>query len=184
MGIPNIQQQIYLKKALNEELDGIFSHDKQLDELSKIFEGSLGKARFERKQKALVRNKQRAKNILGTNNPDPMTRLVKPNDPAVKGYMQRLSASVAHLNKKGALRKAHGYASRVQAMRERGRAGMNPRLSRRDELSSSVPGTLSTGGKDANFTGGYEYRENPKRVSKTLKNYRDASWRKMMRGRG
>jgi hypothetical protein len=32
MGIPNIQQQMYLKKALNENMDGMFDHPEQLDE--------------------------------------------------------------------------------------------------------------------------------------------------------
>jgi len=32
MGVPNIQQQMYLKKALNENMDGMFDHSEQLDE--------------------------------------------------------------------------------------------------------------------------------------------------------
>lgn len=32
MGAPNIQQQLYLKKALNENMDGMFDHDRELTE--------------------------------------------------------------------------------------------------------------------------------------------------------
>jgi len=34
MNIPNIQQELYLKKALNEDTDGMFDHDRLLNELS------------------------------------------------------------------------------------------------------------------------------------------------------
>ena len=42
MGIPNIQQQIYLKKALNENMDGMFDHPEVQTEET-ITEGLMGK---------------------------------------------------------------------------------------------------------------------------------------------
>jgi hypothetical protein len=35
MRSPNIQQRLYLARAMNEQLEGIFEHDRQLNELSK-----------------------------------------------------------------------------------------------------------------------------------------------------
>ena len=42
MGVPNIQQQLYLKKALNENTDGMFDHPTDLEEQS-ITEGLRNK---------------------------------------------------------------------------------------------------------------------------------------------
>jgi hypothetical protein len=58
MGVPNIQQQLYLKKALNENMDGMFDHPEVQPEET-ITEGLMGKI------KSIVR-KVKQRGILAT----------------------------------------------------------------------------------------------------------------------
>lgn len=148
-----------------------------------LAEGSRGQARLGRMMKSLIRNRQQGKKMIGKAPKDFHTRsLVSPNDPEVKAYKEKLSAGVAHMGKKSALRRQINARTRAAAMRERGRAGLHPALNRRDVLSPSIPSAAHQG-KPINVTGGYEHQENPKRIPKAVQKYRDASWRKMMRGK-
>jgi hypothetical protein len=148
-----------------------------------LAEGSRGTKRLERMTKSLVRNRRQGMEMIGKAPKDFYTRsLVSPNDPEVKAYKERAAAGVAHMEKKRALRNQINARTRAAAMRERGRAGLHPRLNQRDVLSPSIPSAAHQG-KPINVTGGYEHQENPKRVPKAVQKYRDASWRKMMRGK-
>jgi len=148
-----------------------------------LAEGSRGKKRLERKLRSLAKNRKRGMEIIGKAPENWHIRsLVNPNDPEVKAYKERLAAGVAHMAKKRALRNQINARTRAAAMRERGRAGLHPRLNQRDVLSPSIPSAAHQG-KPINVTGGYEHQENPKRVPKAVKKYREESRRKSMRGR-
>lgn len=163
MGAPNIQQQLYFKKMLNENMDGMFNHPKVQNEetiteglLNKIelAEGSRGTARLERMKKSLIRNLRQGRKIIGD-----------------KGIF----AGASHMAKKYDLRRQISDRTRAAAMRERGRAGLHPGLKLRDAKSPSQ-------GINVNLTGGYEYQEDPKRIPKSVMRYRTSSNIKRNRG--
>jgi hypothetical protein len=248
MGAPNIQQQLYLKTALNESKEGMFDHplaEEQLGEgyhrksiraakagkyqlsadlsdraeasglrrggasertikqhfnkgdyaigsraqnrfakdaarkqrvalmakglrealMAKgLVEGSRGVQRLKRIMKSVKKNYAQGKAMIGTRNADvAMRELVSPESPTAKASRAALHAGVSHMGKKKGLRGQISSRTRAAAMRERGRAGLNPRL----------PGGSAMMSK--NETGGYEHTENPKRVPSAVKTYRKAS---------
>lgn len=145
-----------------------------------LAEGSRGQARLGRMLKALIRNQRQGKAIIGKRPEHYHIRaLVSPNDPEVKKHHENLSAGVAHMKKKDALRRQINARTRAAAMRERGRAGLHPALPSGGSLSPSIPSPAHQG-KPINVTGGYEHQENPKRIPAKLKKYREASMRKKM----
>lgn len=129
-----------------------------------LMEGSRGTKRLARIIKSVTKNYRQGKAIIGTRNRDVADReLIYPNSPEAVASRTRLHAGVAHMQKKTALRRQISSRTRAAAMRERGRAGLNPKLPYNASMTS------------ANTTGGYEHTEYPKRVPSAIKNYRKAS---------
>lgn len=115
MSIPNIQQQMYLKKALNEDTDGMFDHP-TLDE------GSRGLARHERIVKAL---KKKSSALYGS------TRGLKPYDPEFKKAFDAQQAQPKRRERTAnysRLARGQQDRDRVQISRERSRAGLSPQI--------------------------------------------------------
>jgi hypothetical protein len=172
MGIPNMQQRFYLAKALNEDTDHLFDHPETLVEqvegnrrpLKRVLpktpkaekakpvtktkvhrtggdwktpadlkEGSRGLARHERIVKALTR---KAASLKAT--PDKMS-----------------SAYNARAMNKLRLSKGQQDRDRTQIARERGRAGLDPRITAR-----------SVNATHADETGTWRVKSEPRSLSK------------------
>lgn len=129
-----------------------------------LMEGSRGTQKLKRIVKSVKKNYQTGKAMIGTRNRDvAMRELVSPESPTAKATRAALNAGVDHMQKKAALRKQISSRTRAAAMRERGRAGLSPKLPK------------GSGMMPKNETGGYEYTENPKRVPSAVKTYRKSS---------
>ena len=129
-----------------------------------LMEGSRGTQKLKRIMKSVTKNYRQGKAMIGTRNKDvAMRELVSPESPTAKATRAALNAGVDHMQKKAALRRQISSRTRAAAMRERGRAGLSPKLPK------------GSGMMPKNETGGYEYTENPKRVPSAVKTYRKSS---------
>lgn len=133
--------------------------------LQKLDEGSRGEQRLKRKIKSVTKNYQQGKAMVGKRDRDvAMRELVSPESTEAKASRAALIAGANHMKKKSRLRGEISSRTRAAAMRERGRAGLNP------NLPSGASTIMSR-----NTTGGYEHQENPKRIPKAVQTYRKAS---------
>ena len=117
--------------------------------LSRLAEGSRGIKRLGRIMKSVTKNYQQGKAMIGKQGKD------------AAASKASLVSGLEHMMKKSELRKQISSRTRAAASRKRIRAGLSPKL------------PYDTTATSANTTGGYEYTENPKRVPKAIKTYRN-----------
>jgi hypothetical protein len=192
MRSPNLQQRLYLARAMNEQLEGIFDHDRQLaegsyvhskEELEKAVRDSekeVGKAYKKGNRNAMkfwLDNMKDAKEQLGNIEAAPNAPKTnkKPVTEAVEAELRRAWKAEAQA-RKGAVKRSGTTGGREvlkaverrkqlmlkQLSKERLKAGLDPRIPR-SRAKTDNKGEAST-------TTGYK-RDVPKRVM----DYRDAS---------
>lgn len=155
MGVPNIQQQMYLKKALNENMDGMFDHPVQLNEAKRQTEAERNeqtrKQGVASRRSAWLRAKRASHNYVrkpgdkkGTWVPKTEAELKKERDYAdamMKGYGGSLDESYT-------MRMQYGRSAKVTPeQRAAAKAKGDAHVAKMSKTHTWVKGSGKNGGR-------------------------------------